>query len=475
MLHKIVCLALPGTAPFEFGVDLRGVRHRPQRQRRARPSTSTSRPPIPGPSRCRSASRMNIDQDLSIAADADLIAVPAHHRGRRRRAVPGCHPGRRGTRRLGAQRLQRRVRARRRPASSTAAARPPTGCTPTSSPSATPAPRSTPTCCSCRTARSSPAPAPRPASTRPCTSCATSSAPRPPTSSPAAWSCRRSATAGSRSTSRPRCPSARATRSPLVTEWMLENLEQDLTVDVLARRALMSSRTFARQFRAETGTTPAAWLNRQRILRAQQLLEETDEGLEQIAAARRLRHRRGDAAPLPQGAADHADELPPHVRERGRGLARDPPRDADPRRTPPSRGSRPHLSVPRTAAQVGWRVRPRSAARRPHPQSSMPTSHGARRTRGCAPGGRRTPDRTRRCNPPGRGRTWISTCPPERRGHVVEVGHPAGLDLEQFGHVDRLPPGLRNLGREGQDARRDPARPVASRAARQRHPAIGGW
>ena len=78
-------------------------------------------------------------------------------------------------------------------------------------------------------------------------------------------------------------PECRCDSFALVTEWMLENLEQDLTVDVLARRALMSSRTFARKFRAETGTTPAAWLNRQRILRAQQLLEQTDEGLEQIA------------------------------------------------------------------------------------------------------------------------------------------------------------------------------------------------
>ena len=69
-----------------------------------------------------------------------------------------------------------------------------------------------------------------------------------------------------------------------VTEWMLENIEQELTVGQLARKALMSSRTFARRFRAETGTTPAAWLNRQRLLRAQQLLEETDLGLEQIAA-----------------------------------------------------------------------------------------------------------------------------------------------------------------------------------------------
>ncbi|CAN5403841.1 helix-turn-helix domain-containing protein [soil metagenome] len=69
----------------------------------------------------------------------------------------------------------------------------------------------------------------------------------------------------------------------LVAQWMLENLSEDLTVDQLARRALMSSRTFARRFRAEMGTTPAAWLNRQRIIRAQLMLEETDNGLEQIA------------------------------------------------------------------------------------------------------------------------------------------------------------------------------------------------
>jgi len=68
-----------------------------------------------------------------------------------------------------------------------------------------------------------------------------------------------------------------------VAEWMLENLASDLTVDQLARKALMSSRTFARRFRAEMGTTPAAWLNRQRIIRAQQLLEETDLGLENVA------------------------------------------------------------------------------------------------------------------------------------------------------------------------------------------------
>ncbi|MBW4033085.1 MAG: helix-turn-helix domain-containing protein [Acidobacteria bacterium] len=78
-------------------------------------------------------------------------------------------------------------------------------------------------------------------------------------------------------------PEVRTDSLAAVTEWMLAHLDADLTIDQLARRALMSPRTFARKFRAESGTTPAAWLNRQRILRAQQLLEQTDEGLEQIA------------------------------------------------------------------------------------------------------------------------------------------------------------------------------------------------
>ncbi|MFC9549813.1 helix-turn-helix domain-containing protein [Rhodococcus sp. NPDC056960] len=65
--------------------------------------------------------------------------------------------------------------------------------------------------------------------------------------------------------------------------WMSDNLELPHTVDELAARASMSTRTFARKFAAETGTTPVKWLTTQRVLYAQQLLEGTDLGLEAIS------------------------------------------------------------------------------------------------------------------------------------------------------------------------------------------------
>jgi transcriptional regulator GlxA family with amidase domain len=66
-------------------------------------------------------------------------------------------------------------------------------------------------------------------------------------------------------------------------EWMQANLSQPLTVAQLAARARLSPRTFARRFTAVTGTTPQRWLTGQRILLAQELLEETDETVDAIA------------------------------------------------------------------------------------------------------------------------------------------------------------------------------------------------
>ncbi|HUZ53390.1 MAG TPA: helix-turn-helix domain-containing protein [Streptosporangiaceae bacterium] len=66
--------------------------------------------------------------------------------------------------------------------------------------------------------------------------------------------------------------------------WTLEHLHEPITVADLAARALMSPRTFARQFAARTGTTPHQWLISQRLMRAQELLEHAGGSIEQIAA-----------------------------------------------------------------------------------------------------------------------------------------------------------------------------------------------
>jgi transcriptional regulator GlxA family with amidase domain len=66
-------------------------------------------------------------------------------------------------------------------------------------------------------------------------------------------------------------------------EWLRAHLDQPLTVRQLAARANMSERTFARRFVQDTGTTPQRWLTGQRVLLAQQLLEETDETVDAIA------------------------------------------------------------------------------------------------------------------------------------------------------------------------------------------------
>jgi transcriptional regulator GlxA family with amidase domain len=68
----------------------------------------------------------------------------------------------------------------------------------------------------------------------------------------------------------------------LMDELLLE-LEADHTVNSMATRVNMSPRTFARKFSEATGTTPHAWLLRQRVLFARRQLEVTQEPIELIA------------------------------------------------------------------------------------------------------------------------------------------------------------------------------------------------
>ncbi len=70
--------------------------------------------------------------------------------------------------------------------------------------------------------------------------------------------------------------------APLLS-WAMDHLGDPHTPSSLARKAMMSDRTFARRFVAETGTTPHRWLTQQRILAARNLLEQSDLGVEQIA------------------------------------------------------------------------------------------------------------------------------------------------------------------------------------------------
>ncbi len=65
--------------------------------------------------------------------------------------------------------------------------------------------------------------------------------------------------------------------------WAAERLAEPLDVAAMARHAAVSPRTFARRFRAETGTTPLQWLLTRRVLEARRLLEESDLSVEAIA------------------------------------------------------------------------------------------------------------------------------------------------------------------------------------------------
>ena len=73
-------------------------------------------------------------------------------------------------------------------------------------------------------------------------------------------------------------------RIPDVMNWAPKNLQQPLSLDILAKKSNMSRRTFTRRFRETTGSTVTQWLNTERVCRAQQLLETTNLSIERISS-----------------------------------------------------------------------------------------------------------------------------------------------------------------------------------------------
>jgi len=65
--------------------------------------------------------------------------------------------------------------------------------------------------------------------------------------------------------------------------WVQTNLAEDLKVEQMAEQAGMSPRNFARVFRAETGTTPARFVEKLRLEAARRQIETSGMALQEVA------------------------------------------------------------------------------------------------------------------------------------------------------------------------------------------------
>lgn len=67
-------------------------------------------------------------------------------------------------------------------------------------------------------------------------------------------------------------------------EWALRHLDEPIRLRDFAARVPLSERQFTRRFLDTYGQTPAEWLVRERLRRAQELLERTDHTVDTIAS-----------------------------------------------------------------------------------------------------------------------------------------------------------------------------------------------
>ena len=264
---------------------MRGLRHRPPGHRRARRSTSPSAASSPASCRPRTpATPIVVEHGL----EATARRRPGHRarvrRHRRRARGRARRPARRARARgLGAEHLQRLVRAREaglldgRQCTTHWMYTDEMSRTVPAGPASTP-PSSTSTTSTGhhqrghgRRHRRVPAPGPPRARRR-----------RRVGRSPAGWSCPRTATAARRSTSTPRCR-ATPTRWPRCSPgWSRTSRRSSACPTWPPARSSPSGRSPAGSA-PRPGTTPAAWVTRQRVVRAQEMLERSDASIEEIA------------------------------------------------------------------------------------------------------------------------------------------------------------------------------------------------
>jgi AraC family transcriptional regulator, transcriptional activator FtrA len=65
--------------------------------------------------------------------------------------------------------------------------------------------------------------------------------------------------------------------------WLRDNLSRPVTLTELGRAANLSTRTLARRFERDVGTTPMRWVAAERIAAAKELLEATDLTVDRIS------------------------------------------------------------------------------------------------------------------------------------------------------------------------------------------------
>jgi transcriptional regulator GlxA family with amidase domain len=99
--------------------------------------------------------------------------------------------------------------------------------------------------------------------------------------------------------------------------WMLEHLDEDLSIPRLARRSAMSERNFARRFVEAVGVAPGKYVEQARVDAARHALEQTDLDIARIAG----RCGFGSAETMRRVFVKHLAIPPSEYRERFRSAS----------------------------------------------------------------------------------------------------------------------------------------------------------